>query len=59
MKRGALNKYAVVLPELEIPDNIKCPYCASQFDDKDLLSKHIDDLHIGTSLFEGNISSGE
>jgi len=44
---GNLNKFAVALPELEIPDNVKCPYCASQFDDKDLLSNHIDNLHIG------------
>jgi len=56
---GNLGKYAAVLPELEIPDKIRCPYCSSLFDDKKILSKHIDDIHIGKGLFEGNLSQTE
>jgi len=53
---GNLGKFAAVLPELEIPDKIRCPYCASLYDDKKSLSRHIDDIHIGRGLFEGNLS---
>lgn len=53
---GDLHDYSVVLPELEIPQEIKCPYCQSQFDDKNILSKHIDDIHVGRGLFEGDLS---
>ena len=53
---GNLGKFAAVLPELEIPDKIRCPYCSSLYDDKKILSKHIDDIHIGKGLFEGNLS---
>ncbi len=53
---GDLHDYSVVLPELEIPDKIKCPYCQSQFDDKKIMSKHIDDIHIGRGLFQGDMS---
>jgi len=56
---GNLGKFATVLPELEIPDKIRCPYCSSLFDDKKILSKHIDDIHIGKGLFEGNLSQTE
>lgn len=56
---GNLGKFAAVLPELEIPDKIRCPYCSSLFDDKKILSKHIDDIHIGKGLFEGNLSQTE
>ena len=56
---GNLGKYAAVLPELEIPNKIRCPYCSSLFDDKKILSKHIDDIHIGKGLFEGNLSQTE
>lgn len=53
---GNLHDYSVELPELEIPQKIKCPYCQSQFDDKKTMSKHIDDIHIGRGLFEGDMS---
>jgi predicted transcriptional regulator len=56
---GNLGKLATALPELEIPDKIRCPYCGSFFDDKKILSKHIDDIHIGKGLFEGNLSQTE
>ena len=53
---GNMGELAADLPELEIPDKIKCPYCSSQFDDKDTLSSHIDGIHIGKGLLEGNLS---
>lgn len=52
---GNLEDTRVLLPELEIPDKIRCPYCLSQFENKKLLSKHIDDIHIGRGLLEGNL----
>lgn len=56
---GNLGKYSATLPELEIPDKVRCPYCSSLFDDKKLLSHHIDDIHIGRGLFEGNMSQAD
>ena len=56
---GNLGKFAAALPELEIPDKIRCPYCSSLFNDKKILSKHIDDIHIGKGLFEGNLAETE
>jgi len=53
---GNMSEYSANLPELEIPNKIKCPYCSSQFDDKDTLSSHIDGVHIGKGLLEGNLS---
>ena len=53
---GNMSDYSVTLPELEIPDKIKCPYCSSQFDDKQTLSSHVDNIHIGKGLLEGNLS---
>ncbi|HJM45923.1 MAG: C2H2-type zinc finger protein [Thermoproteota archaeon] len=31
-----------------------CPYCDSEFDTKEELSKHIDKMHIGPGLLEGD-----
>ncbi len=31
-----------------------CPYCNSEFADKDVLSKHIDKVHHGSGLLEGS-----
>ena len=43
---GNMGQYAVSLPELEIPRKVKCPYCSSFFDDKNILSKHIVNIHV-------------
>ncbi|HEX9678713.1 cyclic nucleotide-binding/CBS domain-containing protein [Nitrososphaera sp.] len=32
-----------------------CPYCGSPFDDSEVLSKHIDRLHIGAGALEGDV----
>ncbi|MCZ6582242.1 MAG: hypothetical protein O6761_03615 [Thaumarchaeota archaeon] len=34
--------------------DIACPYCNSMFKDKDELSKHIDRIHHGSGLLEGD-----
>jgi len=51
---GNVSEDAFTLPEL-VSDNVFCPYCSSQFENKKVLSKHIDDIHIGRGLFEGNL----
>jgi len=56
---GNIAKQSIALPELERPNKIKCPYCSSIFENKDLLSSHIDDIHIVRGLFEGNLSRQE
>ncbi len=33
---------------------ISCPYCESVFDTKEELSKHIDRIHHGSGLLEGD-----
>jgi len=50
-----MSEYDVPLPELEIPDKIKCPYCMSLFENKKEMSSHIDGIHIGKGLLEGNL----
>jgi CBS domain len=51
------------LAELEVPpdiiqkENIKiiCPYCQSKFKSNAEMSKHIDQIHIGKGLLEGDL----
>ena len=35
--------------------NLRCPYCESPFDTKEGLSKHIDRLHGGAGVLEGDV----
>jgi Zn-finger nucleic acid-binding protein len=42
-----------------MPKHIKCPYCSSLFLKKGDLSKHIEQIHIGYSVFQGNFSRVE
>ena len=51
---------AVELAEVEVPlgsalSAITCPYCQSRFKDKQEMSKHIDRLHLGSGLLEGDL----
>jgi signal-transduction protein with cAMP-binding, CBS, and nucleotidyltransferase domain len=46
----------VPLPELTSPKGVRCPYCDELFTDADQLSKHIDQVHIGRGLLQGNLS---
>ena len=39
----------------EAKGGVMCPYCESKFDDKEELSKHIDRLHLGSGLLEGDL----
>ncbi|MEM3098897.1 MAG: C2H2-type zinc finger protein [Nitrososphaerales archaeon] len=34
--------------------DVRCPYCNSSFSNKDELSKHIDRVHTGSGLLEGD-----
>ena len=47
---GDLRDHTVILPELDLPDKLTCPYCSSHFNDRASLSSHIDDIHIGKGL---------
>jgi len=40
--------------EPEIFYSLRCPYCDSVFTDKKELSKHIDRIHVGSGLLEGD-----
>jgi CBS domain-containing protein len=51
---------SVDLVEVELPTNsdspnLTCPYCQSRFRDKEELSMHIDRLHLGSGLLEGDL----
>jgi hypothetical protein len=35
-------------------DGVACPYCQSRFKDNEELSKHIDRIHHGSGLLEGD-----
>jgi hypothetical protein len=60
---GNIPSDKVDLAEVELPPNvikreatkIICPYCQSQFKDKSEMSKHIDRIHIGSGLLEGDM----
>ena len=51
---------SIDLAELEAPQDkvsqgTTCPYCESTFVSKDEMSKHIDRLHLGSGLLEGDL----
>lgn len=35
-------------------ESARCPYCESVFNNKEDLSKHIDRIHLGSGLLEGD-----
>jgi hypothetical protein len=35
-------------------ESIRCPYCESLFNNNEDLSKHIDRIHLGSGLLEGD-----
>ena len=47
---------ALVLPIPEVPAGYICPFCGSILRTKEELSRHIDKVHIGLGLLEGNLS---
>jgi signal-transduction protein with cAMP-binding, CBS, and nucleotidyltransferase domain len=55
---------SIDLAELEVSTSqstviIKCPYCQSEFNDKTDLSSHIDRIHLGSGLLEGDLRNWE
>ena len=52
--RFVLDPRSKLLICIECEKNVKCPYCQSEFEDKEVLSYHIDKIHIGPGLLEGN-----
>ena len=49
----------VLLPELEHPEKMRCPYCDEEVKDSKELSRHIDMIHIGKGLLQGNMRKWE
>jgi CBS domain-containing protein len=47
---------SVGLPELAVPNQIRCPYCDAVMKDRNELSRHIDQVHLGLGLLEGDTS---
>ncbi len=52
---GNIKSHEESMPIIEMPKGVICPYCNSQFDTKEILSKHIDKIHIGLGILEGNV----
>ena len=57
---GNVPERNIDLAELEKPLTsetpiLTCPYCESKFGDKSELSKHIDRIHLGSGLLEGDL----
>lgn len=60
---GNIPSNNIELAEVEVPrdviekENIQivCPYCQSRFENKLEMSKHIDRIHIGSGLLEGDV----
>lgn len=57
---GNVPERSIDLAELEKPLTsetpiLTCPYCESKFGDKSELSKHIDRIHLGSGLLEGDL----
>ncbi len=46
---GNMCETVALMPELEIPYKIRCPYCNSLYVEKKSLSSHIENIHIGKS----------
>jgi len=48
----------IELAQLEVPESdssVTCPYDGSKLRDKNELSKHIDRVHLGSGLLEGDV----
>ena len=50
-----INPKAIVYMKNTSTAKLTCHYCDSLFDSKDALSKHIDRLHTGTGVLEGDL----
>lgn len=52
---GDVHRADISIAEIDVPKGVICPYCGSTFDNKEELSKHIDRMHIGAGLLEGDV----
>lgn len=55
---GDSHEKRIELIDVELPaaiSQVACPYCGSKFENKQDLSKHIDRLHLGSGLLEGDL----
>lgn len=55
---GESQEKSIELIDVELPaavSKVACPYCGSKFENKQDLSKHIDRLHLGSGLLEGDL----
>lgn len=52
---GNSNAQTLELPDVGLPSGVLCPYCQSAFESNQDLSKHIDRLHLGSGLLEGDL----
>jgi CBS domain-containing protein len=52
---GDVHKADIAIAEVDMPKGVLCPYCGSTYKDKEELSKHIDRMHIGAGLLEGDV----
>ncbi len=55
MVSGSVHQ-SIGLPELAVPGQFRCPYCDAVMKDRAELSKHIDQVHLGLGLLEGDTS---
>jgi signal-transduction protein with cAMP-binding, CBS, and nucleotidyltransferase domain len=51
---GNSDDRSVELADVELSTQVRCPYCQSKFENKEDLSKHVDRLHLGSGLLEGD-----
>lgn len=55
---GDSHEKRIELIDVELPaaiSKVACPYCGSKFENKEDLSKHVDRLHLGSGLLEGDM----
>jgi signal-transduction protein with cAMP-binding, CBS, and nucleotidyltransferase domain len=55
---GGSQKRSIELIAVELPAvayKVPCPYCGSKFENNSELSQHIDRLHLGSGLLEGDL----
>ncbi|MFQ5941014.1 MAG: CBS domain-containing protein [Nitrososphaerales archaeon] len=50
-----INPKAIAFTKDANQSKFPCPYCGSPFDDKEVLSKHIDRIHGGSGALEGDV----
>jgi hypothetical protein len=50
-----IEKSRIPITYIELSKNIICPYCCSRFKDEEELNIHIDRIHIGSGLLEGDV----